>query len=110
MPTPGGRRRCDLVCLDRNSPKPLVLPLEFGTHRHPLPFGALDEWLLSLSQSADGSSPIWLAFAGDFLCIGRPTFRGVWAIPKAEIDAAISVERRVQPDPVYQREQIHNQP
>ena len=85
-------RHADLLCLERGLPMPAVVPLRFDTVR-----GAA----LQHSGSVDiretgrqqGETQTWLAANADWLLFGQDALLGAWAIPMAEIKAAINQER-----------------
>ncbi|PWU16768.1 MAG: hypothetical protein C5B50_12755 [Verrucomicrobia bacterium] len=103
VPKPGGPRRSDLVRLDPDTSKPIVVPIILGAEPRPTGSYALDLNLVLISggwpsrgygHGLPWSAPeAWMAFAGDFLLIGHESRAGVWAIPKAEIDAAFEREK-----------------
>jgi hypothetical protein len=74
----------DLICLDRNYPEPIVVPLKYDLNRGPLPWSGFPADL----------SPVWMSFTSDFLLIGNNTVPGVWVIPIAEIGAAVATQKQ----------------
>ena len=81
-------RHADLYCFERDSRQPVVIPLKFdeGSGSPPVAIHSLKDNVF------DGR--VWMLFAGDLLLIGQESMPGVWAIPRADIDAAM--DRRKQ--------------
>jgi hypothetical protein len=79
-----GRCDADLICLDRNYPEPIVVPLKYDLNRGPLPWSGFPADL----------SPVWMSFTSDFLLIGNNTVPGAWVIPIAEIGAAVATQKQ----------------
>jgi hypothetical protein len=77
-----------LVCLSHDGLGPFVIPLKFDLElmHHVSPSGTQHT---VLPQST------WMYFAGDNLYIGQSETLGIWAIPVAEIEAAIAAQKQV---------------
>ncbi len=77
-------RHANLVCLDRRSPNPLVIPIRFAAGG-----GA---WTTFRAQLDQGRSPhmatAWLVPTPEHLLIGQPMARGVWLVPWDQLAAA----------------------
>jgi hypothetical protein len=74
----------DLICLDRDCPQPIIIPLKYDLNRGPLPLPG--HW--------PDLSPVWMTFTSDFLLIGNKSVPGIWAIPITEINAAFAAEKQ----------------
>ena len=82
-----------LVCLSRDLPEPIVVPLKFDLQRGQPPLESLGE-KVEPAPWLTGST--WIFFAGDTLYIGQPDTPGIWTIPLSEIEAAIAAQKQIQ--------------
>jgi hypothetical protein len=75
--------RLDLVCLVPGIPEPLTVPIRFDPAAGPVP--------------VRGRSPgfnIWIDCSSKYLFIGAPNLAGVWAVPKADLQAELDRQIR----------------
>lgn len=85
-------RHADLVCLQRDSEKPLRIPLRFGSTAGVPPVNTSRPFRpLRMNQI-----PWWILFARDSLVIGHANAPGFWTIPRSELDEAIAREKQLQ--------------
>jgi EF hand len=82
-----------LVCLSRDLPNPIIVPLKFDLQQGQPPLKSLGEKFESAPWLA-GST--WMSFVGETLYIGQPNFMGIWTIPASEIEAAVAVQKQIQ--------------
>ena len=68
-----------LICLDRDHPEPIVLPLKFDLRQGLPPFKSLAE-KQPYGFFPGLAGPSWLLFAGDHLYFGQRETPGIWAI------------------------------
>ena len=83
----------DLICLDRDCPQAIVIPLKYDSARGPVPRNDISPNL----------SPVWMVFTSDSLLIGNKDVPGIWAIPLAEVNAAIAVQEQIQIEQVEKK-------
>lgn len=76
-------RHADLVCLRSGVSAPVVLPIRFDGNDENIPVG----------NSSNLKQMAWMESSSDYLFIGKNTISGVWALPKAELQA--EVDRRI---------------
>jgi Ca2+-binding EF-hand superfamily protein len=86
-----------LVCLSRDCPEPMVVPLKFDLQQGPPP---IENFHDHPRHSWDGSgkssqSTSWMYFADNYLFIGEEHTLGVWAIPVSEVEAAIAEQKQI---------------
>ena len=82
-------RNADLLVFERGIPTPMVVPLKFVSDDS-LPPGSIYRWAVATQFKRDCN---WLALTPEWLLLGQNDSPGVWAIPRAELDAAIARER-----------------
>jgi len=75
-----------LVCLSRDWPEPLVVPLKFDLKlmRHDM-----------FRDQSSLSKSTWMHFAGDNLYIGQADILGFFTIPVSEIEANIEAQKQI---------------
>ena len=81
-----------LVCLGRDLPEPIVVPLRFDLQRGQPPLKSLGEKMEQIPWETGAS---WMHFAGDTLYMGQPDTPGIWAIPVSEIESAVSAQKQL---------------
>lgn len=83
-----------LICLSRDCPDPVVVPLKFDLDRGPAPLKCLADKTSNLLS--DDPQLTWLFFSGDQLYIGQKRTLGVWTIPISEVDLAVAAQKQIQ--------------
>ena len=78
-------RHADLVCLRTGLSSPLVVPIRFE--------GKENDENGPVGNSNNLRRPAWIESSSDYLFIGKNTVGGVWALPKAELEAEL--KRRI---------------
>ena len=84
-------RHADLLVFERGIPAPMVVSLKFVSDSS-LPPGSIYRWAVATQFNRDCN---WLALTPEWLLLGQNDSPGVWAIPRAELDAAIARERQL---------------
>lgn len=85
-----------LVCLTRDCPEPIVVPLKFDWQQGRPPLS---------KQLPQSRGDTWMQFAGNNLYISQPDTMGIWTIPAAELEAAVLAQKNVMKEQKRQREQ-----
>ncbi len=98
-------RNADLVCLVPNFTEPLIVPIRFNTANGSAP---------QSGRTGDFSiqAPAWMECSKDYVFVGHSTVRGVWALPKSEIQAEIDRqvrERRAEVHHEVQARQVESE-
>jgi Ca2+-binding EF-hand superfamily protein len=88
-----------LVCLSRDLPEPVVVPLKFNLQQGRPPLKSLGEKFEQVPWLAGDT---WMQFAGDALYIGQPDTPGIWLVPISEIEAAVSAQKQFLLDKIEQ--------
>ena len=96
----GERRvRPELVCLAPGFPEPLTIPIRFDPSSGPVP----------VRSGTPRGIGLWIDCSSEFLFIGAPNLPGVWALPKAEIQAELDRQIKSRP-PAIQSNQPKETP
>jgi Ca2+-binding EF-hand superfamily protein len=82
-----------LVCLSRDFPEPIVVPLKFDLAGGRPPLKSFGEKFQSFPRLARST---WMIFAGDKLYIGQPDVQGIWAVTISEIETAVAAQKQIQ--------------
>ena len=80
-------RQASLVFLDRDSPRPLIIPLRFDIIK--------DNWFEMDQMRTWNDAVAWIVNTTDSLVICQYGARGMWIIPHAEIAAALDRQKNV---------------
>ncbi len=93
-------RHANLVLLDHEFPKPLVVPVKFNLAQGPF----TDRGGTGASARFIGGGPLWwITLTPESLVIGKANVPGLWMIPRSEIDAFIGQERHRRSEEDLQR-------
>jgi len=76
-----------LVCLMPEFCEPLIIPIRLDSGSGPV----------TALRGLSGGVPIWIECSSEYLFIGALTLPGVWALPKAEIQAEIRRQLQARP-------------
>ncbi|HXI71291.1 MAG TPA: EF-hand domain-containing protein [Verrucomicrobiae bacterium] len=88
-----------LVCLSRDCPDPVIVPLKFHSDLGQLPLKSLaDKTGDSIAPVSNDPQQTWLFFGGNMLYIGQKHTPGVWGIPIAELELAVTAQKQIQLD------------
>lgn len=91
-----------LICFSQDGAEPVIVPLKFDLQQGRPPLRSLGEKF----EMAPWLTPeTWMRFAGDTLYIGQAGTPGIWEIPAAEVEAAVTAQKNTIQEQKRRREQ-----
>ena len=84
-----------LICLSRDCPEPIVVPLTFDLERGQPPLTSLGLKVVDGHPMRGDPASTWLHFSGDNLYMGEAHTLGLWSIPVSEVNAAVARQKKL---------------